>query len=275
MNETVGTLKSVQDMTDDAPATDVTDTFEQWRALLTELKAKIDVRFELHRDPSTKELDTYGSPPESPGGSLAAYSGPEIDWMVHSWLGNPTRGFANLHLTVWLGPHIRVPHLGIALLCWPGGWFYLDSVPRTNLLADGDYYDRYYEPVAREWLSVREENPELSWFTSRAGFIRASLSPTAYCYSMPRDEHHVALVRRLAHAHVDRWLGWVDEAEPVPEEQRAALAAADLATRRNIAERDPANVMGVRYFGEEATERLVRALWGGDRQSPRPGGPVS
>jgi hypothetical protein len=87
---------------------------------------------------------------------------------------------------------------------------------------------------------------------------------------MPRDQEHVDLVRSLTHAHVDRWLGWVDAAPAVPAAERDALAAADLATRRNIAERDPANVMGVRYFGEETTDRLVRALWGGDRELPRP-----
>ena len=57
----------------------------------------------------------------------------------------------------------------------------------------------------------------------------------------------------------------------MPVEQRAALAESDLKLRRNIADRDPANVMGVRFFGEETTNKLVRALWGGDRALPRPG----
>lgn len=263
------TLKAVQDMTDESAVTDVTETFVQWQELLAELKAKIAARFELRRDPSTEELESFGAA-GSPRGSLAGFSGPEVDWMIHSWVGDPERGFVNLHLTVWLGPHVRVPHLGIALLCWPGGWFYLDSVPRTSLVADGDYYDRYYAPAEEEWLAVREEYKDLSWFTSRSGFIRGSLSPTAYCYSMPRDERHVELVRRLMHGQVERWLSWVEAAEPVPAEQREALAATDLAVRRNIVERDPANVMAVRFFGEQVTDRLVRALWGGDRVLPRP-----
>ncbi|MGW0364676.1 hypothetical protein [Streptomyces sp. NPDC002990] len=263
------TLKAVQDMTDESAVTDVTETFVQWQELLGELKAKITARFELHRDPSTEELESFGAA-GGPRGSLAGFSGPEVDWMIHSWVGDPEHGFVNLHLTVWLGPHLRVPHLGIALLCWPGGWFYLDSVPRTSLVADGDYYDRYYAPAEEEWLAVREEYENLSWFTSRSGFIRGSLSPTAYCCSMPRDERHIELVRRLTHEHVDRWLTWVDEAEPVPDGERGALAAADLAVRRNIVERDPANVMAVRYFGEQLTDRLVRGLWGGERVLPRP-----
>lgn len=143
------TLKAVQDMTDEAPVTDVTETFVQWQDLLNELKAKIAARFELNPDPSTGELESFGAD-DGPRGSLAGFSGPEVDWMIHSWVGDPEHGFVNLHLTVWLGPQVRVPHLGLALLCWPGGWFYLDSVPRTSLVADGDYYDRYYAPAEEE-----------------------------------------------------------------------------------------------------------------------------
>ncbi|SEG54859.1 Red chlorophyll catabolite reductase (RCC reductase) [Thermomonospora echinospora] len=264
------TLQHVEQMLDQSPVIDVTETFHRFESILAGLKEKIDARFELTRDPSTEPLESYGTYPDGPGGRLAAYSGPEVDWMVHSWLGNPKASFANLHLTVWLGPHIRVPHLGIAMLVWPEGWFYVDSIPRTNLLVDGEYYDKYYEPLNDGWLAFREENPEFEWFTSRAGFIRTSLSPTAHCYSFPRAEKNIDLVGRVLDEHVDRWLGWVAEAEPVPEDERAALAATDLAIRRNIAERDPANVMGVRYFGQETTDRLVRALWGGDRELPRP-----
>ncbi|MEL7209394.1 MAG: oxidoreductase, partial [Actinomycetota bacterium] len=88
------------------------------------------------------------------------------------------------------------------------------------------------------------------------------------CFLTPTDDEHIDLIEELAHETVDAWLAHLDEAEPVPEEERFALSARDLAVRRNVAERDPANVMGVRYFGEEMTERLVRALWGADRRLP-------
>ncbi|GAA2211628.1 hypothetical protein GCM10009850_070880 [Nonomuraea monospora] len=262
------TLQHVEQMLDESPVIDVTETFERLKGILEELKARIDARFELSADPGSP--GAYGTHPDGPGGRLDAYAGPEIDWLVHSWLGNPAASFANLHLTAWLGPHIRVPHLGIALLVWPEGWFYQDFIPRASLTADGGHFDRYYAPLDAQWLAFKEENPDFAWFTSRAGFIRASLSPNAYCYSFPRSPGNLDIVRDLLHARVGRWLEWVDEAEPVPEGERAALAAADLAVRRNIAERDPANVMGVRYFGQELTDRLVRGLWGGDRTLPRP-----
>ncbi|MFB9181759.1 oxidoreductase [Dactylosporangium sucinum] len=263
------TVQHVEEMLDASPVIDVHDTFAQFQQLLIDLKAKIDARFVTTRDPSTEALEAYGTYPDGPGGRVAAYSGPEVDWMVHSWLGNPAQSFVNLHLTCWLGPQVRVPHLGIALLCWPGGWFYTDYIARTELLVDGEYFDRYYAPTSDAWLAHRDD-PEFVWFTSRAPFIRASLSPNAYAYSFERKARNIDVVSGVLHAQVDRWLGWIEEAEPVPDGERAALRQRDLAVRRNIAQRDPANVMGVRYFGQETTDRLVGALWGADRQLERP-----
>lgn len=65
---------------------------------------------------------------------------------------------------------------------------------------------------------------------------------------------------------LDRWLTWIDEAESVPESERADLSKRDLFIRRAIAERDPGNENAVRMFGEELTNKLVRASWGGDRR---------
>lgn len=264
------TLKHVEDMVDGTPRADVTETFEEWRNLLSGLRDRIAARFELTRDPSTADLDSYGDAAAGPSGSLAAYSGPEVDWLVHSWIGDPRTGFVNLHLTAWLGPQINVPHLGTALLLWPDGWFYTDAIPRGDLVGDTGYFDRYYTGDDAPWLEFKEAHPDFTWFTSRTGFIRASLSPTAYCYSFPPTRPNLDTVAEILSARVDQWLGWVEDAEPVPAGERAALADRDLAVRRNIAERDPANVMGERLFGAELTGRLVRALWGGDRELPRP-----
>ncbi|QLY28793.1 oxidoreductase [Nocardia huaxiensis] len=265
------TVQHVEQMVDATPRVDVTETFEEWRELTGSLKSRLAQRFALTRDPSTETLASYGDPAAGPSGSLAAYAGPEIDWLVHSWIGDPRTGFVNLHLTAWLGPQVRVPHFGSALLLWPQGWFYADAIPRSDLIGDGDYFDRYYAPDDAPWLDFKAEHPDFTWFTSRTGFIRGSLSPTAYCYSFPPTRPNLDVVHDLLHARLEQWLRWVDEAEPVPEEQRTALAARDLTVRRNIAERDPANIMGERMFGADTTRRLVRALWGGDRELPRAG----
>ncbi|WP_104106287.1 oxidoreductase [Nocardioides sp. 616] len=262
-------LKSVQEYFDDAGPTDVTALFADWKALIDRLTAKVQDRFELERDPSTEVLESFTSE-NGPSGSVRGYAGPEIDWMIHSHMENAALGFVNVHLTIWLGPQVRVPHFGMALGAFPQGWLYLDSVPRSNLLTDTESFDKYYAPLNDEWEKVRAENDWLEPFVSRSAFVRAGLSPTAYCMMGPGDSRTTELVTELAERHLDRWLGWVAEAEQVPAEEQAELAATDELTRRNIAERDPANEMGDRFFGPEMTQQLVRALWGGDRTLPRP-----
>ena len=262
------TLKSVQDIHDEHGPTDATATFDRLWGIMGDLKAKIDDRLETERDPSTLDLEDYGGD-SGPRGTLRAFVGPEVDWMIHSWLGDPQTGFTNMHLTVWLGPHVNVPHLGLAWGTLPNLWCYIDLQPRADVAVDLDYLDRYYEPFNERFLALREDET-LSPFVSRELYVRESVTPTACCFLTETDDEHLALIETLAHERVDAWLGYLDGAEPVPEADRPALAERDLALRRNVAERDPANVMGVRYFGEEMTERLIRALWGGDRQLDRP-----
>ncbi|MCD9198622.1 hypothetical protein [Aeromicrobium wangtongii] len=262
-------LKSVQEYFDEAGPTDVTSLFADWKALIDRMATKVADRFDLVRDPSTDALESFTSE-NGPSGSVRGYTGPEVDWMIHSHMENAALGFVNVHLTIWLGPHVRVPHFGMALGAFPQGWLFLDSVPRSNLMTDTDSFDKYYGPLNDEWEQFQADNDFIEPFVSRSAFVRASLSPTAFCFMAPGDQRTTDVVTELAERHLDRWLAWVDEAERVPVEEQAALAAEDELTRRNIAERDPANEMGDRFFGPEMTQQLVRALWGGDRVLPRP-----
>ncbi|MDG2261668.1 MAG: oxidoreductase, partial [Actinomycetota bacterium] len=175
-------------------------------------------------------------------------------------------------LTAWLGPQIDVPHLGIAWGTLPDLWFYIDFNARSDLMLDTDSLDKYFEPMNDDFLELRADEG-LAPFTSKALYVRQALSETAICFTTPGrtySEERLNQISQLAHTRVDQWLAFVDEAEPVPAERRVQLAADDLTRRRNIAERDPANVMAVRFFGDNLTSRLVAALWGGDRQLPRP-----
>ena len=262
------TIKAVHEFVDESGASvDVTATFTALAELVEDLKAKVEKRFALTRDPSTERFESYSG--DGPTGTIRGYSGPEIDWMIHSWIANPTASFTNIHLTIWLGPQVRVPHFGLAFGTFPQVWCYLDYVPRADLLTDLDYLDTYYEPWNERHLEVRAR-PGLDTFVSRALHVRESLTDTAHVFSVADHDLALRTIPELAHERIDRWLQWVDEAPAVPEDERAALRARDEAVRKNIAERDPANNMGVRYFGEEMTADLVRALWGGDRQLPRP-----
>lgn len=263
-------LRHVADLVDEGGVQDNTVVFERLWGLLCEVRDKVGKRLVTEPDASGDRFRAW----DAPSGQkvrIDVSSGPEVDWMVHSWIGRPETGFSNMHLTVWLGPQTRVPHLGLAWGTIPDVWFYCDVIPRSDLWTDLESLDRYYGPLNDRWLEVREEHPELKVFTSRSLYVRTGLSEVAYVYTSERSDQIIDLMRDLVHERVDRWLRWLDEAAPVPAEERAALAQRDLEIRRNVAERDPANILGVRFFGEEATERLVRTLWGGDRQSRRPG----
>ncbi len=265
------TVERVVDMYDAAPDVDQRWVYDQLWELSEELRAKVDARFELVRDPSTDDLEAYGAEPgEGARGKLRAYSGPEMDWFVHAWTGEPERSFSNIHVTNWLGPQVDVPHLGYAFGTLPSVWFLVEFVPRSDLSVDLASLERYYEPVNEPWLELRSD-PRFKPFVSRSLYVRQVMSETSFCYSCDGTEDDLATIREVAHREMDRWLGWLDVAEPVPLERRAALAERDLAVRRNTAELDPANQLAVRFFGEELTDRLVATLWGRDRQLPRPG----
>ena len=264
------TLQYIHDMVDERPGVDASGTFDRLKAALDKAFAKVQERLVLTADPSTARFADYGALSGEPRGSLTGYTGPEVDWAIHSWLGSPHATFTNMHLTVWLGPHTLVPHLGVAFGTLPQPWCYLDYPARADAAIDTAYLDRYYGPLNEQWLSLRE-HPDLRPFISREIYIRQVMTETAVCWSAEPSEGTLALLEQLLDEHVDRWLGWLDEGHDTAPDQREALAERDLVLRRTVAERDPANVMGDRLFGPEMTVALVRALWGGDRELPRPG----
>ncbi len=261
-NTEVGASKIKEDtaITDLPAKIDDASLFKRLWDLSGELRQKLETRFELHPDPSTANLTAYYSPISEARGSLNAFFGPEIERLVHSWLRNPESNFSNMHLTIWLGQQIRVPHLAFAFATLPEMFFYIDYLPRTDPLFDLEYLDRYYERANRTYLALQDDS-RLSPFISRSHFIRQVLSSVSPCFTASNTEESFELLRKVAHEMLDRWLIWVNEAEPVPKEERAALAERDLFMRRAIAERDPANRLVVQMFGSELTNILVRALW--------------
>ncbi len=264
-------LKSVEDIFHEADDVDTTVLFDKMWGYLTELRGRIETRFpDLTLDPSCDDLLDYEAPGGAAKGTLQTWSGPGMDWLVHSHLGDPVKGFTNLHLTAWLGPEIAVPHLGIAWGTLPDLWFYVDLQPRSDLLVNTHELDTYFEPFNQRFLELREDD-RFKTFVSRALYVRQAVSEVGLAYVIDRSEDMIDTMFELTGETVDLWLQFVDDAPEVPMDQREALAERDLAVRRTVAERDPANVLGVEFYGQEFTDRLVRQLWGGDRALPRPG----
>lgn len=267
MSDTI--LTSIEEMVDSTPALDRQSTFDQLWALNTELFERVREKFELTRDPSCDDLRPYKGF-DGAGGYLANYVGPDIDWLTHSWTGNPKATFTNMHLTIGLGPHIDVPHLGFALGTTPDFFVYMDYLPRRDMWTNPEYADKYYDDANAAYLALQAD-PNFRPFVSRDFYTRVAQSPASICYGAEVNDDNMATITKFAHQHIDQWFAMIDNATNVESaDERAELAERDLLIRRTITERDPANVVVDKLFGEELGERLVRQLWGGDRQLPRP-----
>lgn len=236
--------------------------FEQLWNITCEIKQKIETSFDLQLQKSTEDLQEYSSQDGNLKGSLNAFKGKEVDWLVHSWLGNPGKSnFSTMRLTTWLSSHIQVPHLVFEFGTLPHLFFYMDYIPRSDLYTDLEYLNRYYEPVNETFLKL-QANSDLTPFVSKSAYIRSFQSPISLCYTCLPNDDTLNLIRNLAHEMTERWLIWVDEAAAVPENMRSGLAERDLFIRRSSAEEDPDNKMAAQMLGTELTDKLVKALWG-------------
>ena len=267
-------LTPIVDLVEQSPDVDNREVFNKLWAILAEMDAKIQARFDLTLDPCSERFADYRDisvAEQSSEGCLKTYSGPEVDWYVHSYIGSPESTFTNMHITVSLGPQSLVPHFGFALGTVPDLFIYMDYLPRVDLVANPEYADRYHTEVNEEFLELQADarfNP----FISRDLYTRIALTPTAACYTAASPDDVLEKVKSMAMSRLDRWLKWVDEAEATPVEERAAIAARDEHIRRTICERDPANSLGDRLFGKDNAEAMVATLWGGTRTLPRPDG---
>ena len=266
-------LTPIIDLVEQSPDVNNREVFNQLWAILAAMNDKIQARFQLTLDPCCKRFEDYKSISRGDGaeGSLHTYTGPEIDWYVHSYIGSPESSFTNMHITVSLGPQYLVPNFGFALGTVPDLFMYMDYIPRVDLVPDLDYVDQYYTEVNEEFLDLQSDE-RFNPFISRDLYTRVAMTPTAVAYTAKAQDDIIDKVRGIAFERLERWLGWVDSASKTPPEQRAAIAARDERLRRNICERDPANNLGEKLFGKDNADAMVATLWGGARTLPRPTG---
>lgn len=234
--------------------------FDHLQKIQSELYQKLAARCNLHPEPVNHPLQSFCSPDRSVTGSLRTFVGTNIDWLVYSFLNAPKMGFSTMRLTTWLSPQIRVPHLAFEFGTMPDVFFYMDYVPRVDLWSDLKYVEQFYEPVNSAYLKLRND-ANFSVFVSKGLYVRQFQSPVHLCFTCSDSEDSLAAIRTTAHEMCDRWLIWIEQAEPVPVEAQAALAERDLRMRRISAERDPGNAVAAKIFGAELADRLVRSLW--------------
>lgn len=267
-------LTPIIDLVEQSPDVDNREVFNELWGILAEMNDIIQARFELKLDPCSDRFRDYKAisvAADGAEGSLHTYTGPEVDWYVHSYIGSPESTFSNMHITLSLGPQYQVPNFGFALGTVPDLFMYMDYIPRVDLLSNIEYVDKFYTEVNEEFLDLQSDD-RFNPFISRDLYTRVAMTPTAVGYTAKAEEDVIAKVRGVAMSRLNRWLAWVDEAELTAVEDRAKIAERDQQIRRNICERDPANNLGDRLFGKETAEAMVATLWGGTRTLPRPSG---
>ena len=243
------------------PNVDNTEIFDRFWAILSRIKEKVVERFGVERHPACAGREYYQLPDASFEGSLNAYSGPEVEWFVHSWIGNRKNSILDMNINIWLGPHIDVPHLVIVFGTVPKLFHYSDFIARHDLMTHPDYLKRYYEPAQAAWLGLRG-NTNFQWSVSHGAYMRAILSPIASSYTAERETSNIDTLEAYVMDLFNRWLALVDAAPPVPESERAALRARDHFLRESIYRLDPMNALAQKFLGPELTETLVTIRYG-------------
>ncbi len=255
-------VKTITQMLDEAPDVDVRASWESLWGILTELKDRIAAEFDIAPHPSTADHAYY----ETGGfeGSLNAFTGPEAEWVVHSWIGNRSASILDMNITVWLGPQIDAPHLCLVFGTVPHLFHYSDLIARRDLATDLDHLNRYYEPENADYLAFRGDE-RFTWSVSHGSYMRAVTSPVAHSYMAERTPENIEVLRGYVMKRFERWLEYVRNAPAVPPEERDALRARDHELRRNCYQLDPMNALAARAMGEDTVATMV-ALRSGEAQ---------
>lgn len=245
------------------PDVDVSKAWERCYGILAGIKERIAGRFPgLDKHPSCAGREYYTSPNGEFEGSFNAWTGPGCEWLVNSWLGNRKASILDMNATCFLGQETDVPHLIVIFGTLPKLFFYADYLPRRNLMVDTDYLDKYYDGEANEEFVKLRGDTDLHWLVSHGPYMRQILSPVGMSIAGDLNDTNIDKFEAYADKFVSRWLGWLDSASPVPEDQRAELQRYDHRLRRLGYERDPMNKLAVNVFGEDQVAQMLSMRMG-------------
>ena len=248
--------KTIDEFLAENPDVDVSRAWERCWGVLADIKSRIGARFETELHPDCRGREYYTSPDGAFEGSFQAWTGPKMDWLVHSWLGNRKASILDMNATAWLGQETDVPHFVMVFGTIPKLFFYFDFTPRRNLLTSPDYLDRYYAPINERYLALRGDE-RFQWSVSHGPYMRALTNPSTQSLMGDLNDENISVLETYANDMLDTWLGWLDDAETVPAAERAALQRDDFMTRQLCYERDPMNKLAVQVFGENEVDSMI------------------
>jgi hypothetical protein len=254
--------KTIDQFLAENPDVDVSKAWERCWGILADIKGRIATRFpDLEIDPDCVGREYYTSPNGEFEGSMQAWSGPGCDWLVNSWLGNRKASILDMNATAFLDQQTDVPHFVMVFGTIPKLFFYFDFTPRSNLMTDPDYLDRYYEPVNEAYLALRG-NSNFQWSVSHGTYMRSLTNPSTQSLMGDLNDSNISLLEDYAYHMLETWSGWLDVATPLPASRRAEQQRYDYTVRRLGYERDPMNKLAAQVFGEDQVQHMLNVRMG-------------
>ena len=248
--------KTIDQFLAENPDIDVSQAWERCWGILKQVKERIAARFVLEIYPECIDREYYTSPNGEFEGSFQAWTGPGLDWLVNSWLGNRKASILDMNATAFLDQDTDVPHLIMVFGTIPRLFFYFDFTPRRNLMVDPEYLDKYYEPINKEYLALRGHK-NFQWSVSHGAYMRSLTNPSTQSLTAELNNTNIDILEEYAERMLTRWFTWLDAAEPLPESARAAQQDYDFTVRRLGYERDPMNKLAVQVFGRDEVQRML------------------
>jgi hypothetical protein len=250
--------KTIDQFLAENPDVDVSRYWERCWGILSGVKQRIAARFpDLQREPNTEDRDYYTSPNGEWEGSMKAWSGPGMEWLVNSWLGNRKASILDMNATAFLGQETDVPHLVIVFGTIPRLFFYADYTPRRDLMQDVEYLDRYYGDDVNQWYLQLRGDENFQWSVSHGNYMRALTNPVTQSLMGDLNDSNIDLLEQYVDEKVTRWLSWLDDATPVAGNERSALQARDHKIREMGYARDPMNKLAAQVFGGDMVDTMV------------------
>ncbi len=248
--------RTIMEFLAENPSVDVSRAWERCLGIHARIVDRVRARFPVERHPQNAGQDYWASADRQLEGGFWGYTGAEVDWLVHSWLGNRKASILDMNATAFLSQQNRVPHLCVIFGTIPKLYFYAEYTPRVDLRTHHDYLLKYYEPANADFLRFRSD-PAWTRFVSHGTYLRALMSPVAVSSYAELTDENISSCEKFLGRFVDRWFGWLDDAEPVPEAERAAQQDYDYTIRELGYRTDPMNVLPQRVLGEAEFNRRL------------------
>ncbi len=260
--------KTLDEFLAENPNVDVSNYWRRCWGILTDLKEKIAARFpHLVVHPSCEGREYYIAANGQWEGSFQSWSGPGVEWLVNSWIGNRKASILDMNTTAFLDQQTDVPHLVIVFGTVPNLFCYADYTPRRNLLTDIEYLDKYYGDEVNQWYMKLRSDNRFHWSVSHGNYMRALINPATQSLMGELNDENIGVFETYLHEMVDRWLGWLNAAKPLSPEEQAEIRKNDHTIREMSYRRDPMNKLAVNVFGAEEVERMISLRMGEDQMA--------